>query len=407
MRVPSSPVLTRRVSTKHHSRTQSVQKESGLPRDLAVFLGMSNKAALINLVDASVQELDSSMYSSQEQPSPVKNRRTHGSSMSGSLAPDDGLGRARSRSSVSASSASSAAAAAVVAKVTALVEGKSAIPAGMRGADVHKSLSIGRKLGDTGSAPPMSVSMSAGAGSGSGGGTGSGRNSVDDQRRWVGCEPLVLPTSSGPVQLWLVTRGRTTEVWKSPIELKTLGNENDAFAPVPLHVFNWSSAPAPITCVLPLLRSSRSSHSTHRVHLEDQLVLVLTAFTASGMCVQEHLINLAPGASTVFRPLSSLPCDQRPIVESSLAVPLEAESDQNDLEDIASFDYGRDIQVLAPGGSAVRPNLPSDGGEYDDDEDHEYEARGSLAVQDSSRRTRGGVYIAVQGHSDWSLAWVG
>lgn len=340
-----------------------------LPSNTNLLLGMSAKAVLIHLSDLSVRELA---------PPAISNATS-----------SSHHARSRSKSSVSASSSirstssSSTAAFAGAAKKVALLvtEGKSSVPAGMSGADLRQNLSVGRRLDHEADGVP------------------SRRRRVSDADSiWVGFEPVIIPTQARREEqhLWLVTRGKTTQVWRSPLDF----HESDSTVAVrPLHVFEWTTS-SPIKRVLPLIRSS--TLTTEARSPGDWVHLILVAFSETGVAVQEFVVDLTrleehedtARCPSAFRPCSSFPPGQCP-------VEAPAAGGVDDLEHAANLDFGRRVQLLCAGGPRTDDrSVDSDSDDDDDNADEQHDHA-------EQEQMTSGLFFAVEGRSDWSLHWLG
>ncbi|BGP12950.1 hypothetical protein JCM10213v2_000867 [Rhodosporidiobolus nylandii] len=342
---------------------------SAYPPDLHLLLGLSHKLVLIRLGDSAVSELEIS-------PSPSLPTSTGAAAM----------GRSRSASAGSASSAFSSttkhrptaslaslassvkervAALPVAQKLQNLAERKEAIPAGVRG-DMS-GLVAGRRARDQDGAAEQAGGAAASAGK---------------EGKWVGAEELVVPASlfsaatagkgkgkrrageEGQARLYLLTRGHSTFVLPFPLpsSLSSSGGVD------PLWTFSWpTSAGSKLTTVVAALSSSPAVAGESKY-----AYLALTAFSATGLSVQEGLVPLSllsspPSAASTkpfFRPLPppapssgfTFPAQRhaRPSTSSYLPRGAEDDDDDDDLADTATLDFGRETGWLCV--------MPSSGG---------------------------------------------
>ncbi|KAK4054789.1 hypothetical protein OIV83_000713 [Microbotryomycetes sp. JL201] len=351
------------------------------PADLAIFLGMSSRAALINLNDSSVTELD---------------------------LPGSSSGRHRSKSSVSASSSLSAksslsARASVIGSqalhhVSSLVEGSKAVPAGIRGSE--KQIALGKKLDDA-----LAVE---------------GLTNADG--RWSACLSLTVnATDDEMLHMVLITRGNLTHLLVN--EGSTLDSSSRL---LPLHTFIWPSSSVPIYDVTALVRRNSlkpTFAAAGFVHL------LLIGFVPTGLVAQEGILDTAllnllirsksthlPSSEGVFKRLGSFGLPVSP--EWPLHEPVRhhvdpSDLDQIDVQDTASLDFGRQVKYLTPGGpwSNSTKMATSVNGQQDSqatDENDESRAQVHQAIIEAAeQQTRSGVFISVQGLSGWSLQWIG
>lgn len=223
---------------------------------------------------------------------------------------------------------------------------------------------------------------------------------------WVGCEALVLPmrvqaTGYGrPARvdrrLYLLSKGRTTHVVLSPLGAHSANDTHPVRPTVPtvrppsIFTFSW---PSPVLKVVPLLPPNALSAEVDA----KSFYLVLVAFTNTGLSVQEGTISKAYveglfGSSTAdsgafFTPTRS---------HSTTPLHLERRDLDPDLEDKASFDWGRETAFLCAGG----PWWEGAGASW---EEGRTEEKGGGR---DARRPRG-VFFWSRQHSDYALKWVG
>ncbi|GAA5932936.1 hypothetical protein JCM1841_005197 [Sporobolomyces salmonicolor] len=310
---------------------------SPYPKDLCLFLGLSHRSVLIRLSDSSVQELDLSLPLSLSR-SRSRSRRP---SLSNSIRSTASSHRSQPSFRLKGLRDNP-----LVAKVAALVEGKNAIPAGFRG--MEKTLALGKKVRDE---PGAREEEDAAA--------------QTEGGRWIGCEELVVDTAregqcTRPRRFYLLTKGHSTHVVCAP--LMSLSESAANIPPsrhthplplllTPIHTFIWpteASLQHVVAFLPPDLSTPASSH------------LVLVAFTATGLSVQEGHVSHAfierlftPSSSTSSPHIGDSSASLNPApshfftpttASASFCLPLS--TDDDDLSDSATLDFGRETGWL-------------------------------------------------------------
>lgn len=395
-----------------------------LPDDLSLLLGMNSKAVLVRLSDSSVHEIE---ISSSAAPKRNGSTASAGSTSGGSAT---GL----------ASSLSTRARVSAVAKVTAFVESRQAVPAGMRGVE-GGNLAVGRRV-DQESADSTTINSASGP--------------------WVGLETLTFDTTppshtsatlSLPLRhLYLLTRGSATHLLHSPLGLHAFPSSPNAshssrqnvppppIQPQSIHTFLW---PTNVTRVVPLLRR-RALKREVQDRGEGRTLLALVGFTTTGVSIQEGVVDLgvverlfAPGGGggvggagsrstkalfTPTRSYTTSPLESERILGSpdlgnstasgSTTSTLPQPHDEDQLGDRASFDFGRETGFLCPGGPWWGAGMGAGAGKIVEDSDSEAEDEGEGGVGrerdgEGGARTRSGGFFYSRTHGDWQLKWIG
>ncbi|GAA5983274.1 hypothetical protein JCM11641_002245 [Rhodosporidiobolus odoratus] len=358
------------------SASPSLSSGSSHPSsDLHLLLLLTHRIVLIRLSDSSVTELDLAPIASSSSLS----------SSSHSSKPATGRARSSSSSSLASSSSSVAAAAVkskhrpspslvslatsvkervadlpVVAKMAAYVgekkEQNAAVPVGMRGA--MGELVSGRKLTTTSSSAGLREGSRSESGLVGDGGSGWGKHAAG-QGKWTSCDVLTIgsslfsspSTASSLVQLLLLTRGNATHLLPVPLPPCSSALE-------PLWTFHWPTSFPPIShitgCFSPLPPSNRARQPEY-AHL------ALTAFSSTGLSVQEGVVPLALLWSLSAPPSLPLPSRHdfgpffRPLPGNSNSQPTDEgnkDDEEEDLADTATMDFGRETAWLCTSSSS-------------------------------------------------------
>ncbi|GAA5892616.1 hypothetical protein JCM6882_005660 [Rhodosporidiobolus microsporus] len=408
---PSTPKALHliRLASSPKPSTSSRSPPPAYPPSLHLLLLTSHRLVLIRLADSSVREVALSLgpsaaprLSSFTSSSARMTRARSGSAGSTTSASSLSLSSARrqhrptsSLATLGANLKESLRDSAVLAKVQAFVEAKSgAVPVGMRGemggvqTGRKRSVDKGRGMGGAGGAGGGEEEYLAGAMGEAGGG------------KWTACAEVALPaglfparphrrrddpSSSSDCRLLLLTKGAATYLFPLPLPLSSssFGDVDGGAVPGtsttsgaaadylrPLWTFQWPSISPPILKTATTLSPLSSQHAH----------LALTAFTPTGLAVQEGVVSLAALAGAFsassalytatgsardepfFRPLpASGPFSPPPGVSPSspqAASPWsptgdddDEESDDDDLGSTATLDFGRETGWLCASSS--------------------------------------------------------
>lgn len=224
------------------------------------------------------------------------------------------------------------------------------------------------------------------------------------RNQWVGCEELVLPMRIAATgyghrtrvdrHLYLLSKGRTTHVVLSPLGAHSRSSSSTdtsshpsrptipTIRPQPIFAFHW---PSPVRRVVALLPPNALSAE------EDakSFYLVLIAFTTTGLSIQEgtisksHLEGLYGPSNDTSTPFFTPTRSQQ-----TTPLHLERRDLDPDLEDKASFDWGRETAFLCAGGPW-------------------WEGKMVEREEEGARRARGVFFWSRQPQSDFGLKWVG
>ncbi|KAM0793109.1 hypothetical protein ACM66B_000588 [Microbotryomycetes sp. NB124-2] len=354
-------------------RLSNLNAASGpYPPDVAIFLGMSTKAALIYLNDSSVVELDL-----PGEPSASRHRSKSSASATSSVSAKSSLS---ARASVIGSHA--------LHQVAALVEGSKGVPAGMRGSE--KQIALGKRL-DDGVAAIDGLTI---------GGV--------SEKKWTDCRPLSMRTADDDLlHALLVTRGHLTHL---------LASQETSSRVVPLHTFEWPHSASQINHITALVRRRTLKpmfSASGFVHL------LLVGFLPTGIVAQEGILDTALLRSHILdscSPSNSSEPIYRRLASFGSALSPEWPLQQGlakdvDVQDEASLDFCRQVKYLTPGGPWFNssPDTHSRGREVDasDELDESSERVHRAMLELAERDTRSGVFVSVQGLSGWSLQWLG